>query len=944
MTVFMPHVAMATAGVEDRCDGRYLNWTGADGLQAVSSYTRNVSGVTVEIENGALHINDTGANAATVQFNLNHGTPNYVIQYDFKYISKLNGSPWFTMINNPAIVVNARLDLWPAYFYYGGAKMPHGRILDAAGLPYSTTGGSDYGQFPRNVWCRVIIERFDARYEITVQNIENEKFIVQRASHAAGPGDMSSLQFTTGSVSLADQSEIYLNNIKVGQAITRNPGIPPDKGLQIQASAYDKIPIYTGVIMPTPRQVEYPDAYISLENIAIITDNNFAANSSPIQYLEQKIKLAGGKVLNTAETRIYIGLGQVKVPNSETIVKAPEKREGYTVKILDKNTIVAAGSDKLGALWAIVSMVQMMTCQDGKPVMKEFNCVDWPQYNYRGMWLCNGNPDQASSFAIAFKLNNILFYYPSMLISEKPAWMSKYYGNYWFDHAPPPEWLAAVKHLGEKLTPLGIKWQVGFRPLYNNPQNNYPEKIDSKSDEQFNALLEYMVPIVNAGGGITIAYDDIRFPLSKADEKNFGSAREADIYFVNKVYNKFKKGNSDFEMNFCPPFYWGPGYEPREYGESRDEYLYAIGKRLPEDIKIYWTGKSVWAGKVEKSHVDWIVERIKRRPLMTMNETGSSHIHTYHYATDPIAVWQQHYKGFYDAVDFCQLTSLPCFASFLITESDYLWNPSKYNPVQAPLEASAKLVGKENVPLLEKLNKALAKLEKYSFKATPGAVKDLPQIQKDLNLLNGLWAEAMQTKNAEMFKAYTGFADWTARANTFEKQVVAAQKTMGREFGEKFQEIVKTAEREVDFNSMQDIIFSPFSFSGGLNPIVYNFKQEENRLCTGIRSKSSPYKEMTASFKLETPPMQAYQMLVCGQDHDAKDPCKIAIEVNGNQIFTGPNPFKAFKWGIHKLDIAAKYLKEGENILIIRSLEDTGSTNGPPFFLLNYIVIKSIKK
>ena len=709
-------------------------------------------------------------------------------------------------------------------------------------------------------------------------------------------------------------------------------------------TAYDKVPIYTGIIYPTPQQVSYIDGYISFENVKIHTDKNLSINDSRIKYLAKKIKLAGGEISSNARTKIYVGLKQVKVPGFEAAIKAPDKKEGYTVKILNKNTIAAVGNDKLGTLWAIVSMVQMMTHQDEKPVMKKFNCVDWPKHNYRGMWLCTGRPEQALNFAISFKLNNILFYYPSMLISKKPHWMNKHYGNYWFDHAPPKNWLTAVKRLGENLTPLGIKWQVGFRPLYNNKKNNYPEKIDSRSDAQFNALLKYMTPVVDAGGGISIQYDDIRFPISKADKKNFGSAREADIYFVNKVYNKFKKKNPDFEMSFCPPFYWGPDYEPKEYGESRDEYLYAIGQRLPKDISIYWTGKSVWAGKVEKSHVDWITERIKRRPLVAMNTNGSHHIHTYHYATDPVHIWRQHYSGFYDAVKFSQLSMIPHFVSFLATESDFLWNPLKYDPVQSPLAASAKLVGKENISLLKNMNKTLSKLEKYSFKATPGAVKNLAQIKKDLKVFNDLWAKAMKTQNAEMFKVYTGFANWTSRANIFGRQVIAAKKTMGGKLGKKLKEIAKKATQEVNFNPNRDIIFTPFSFSGGLNPMVYRFKQKDKRLCTGIRSKKSPYKEMTSSFKLKTPPMQAYQMLICGQDDDAKHPCKIAIDVNGNQVFAGPNHLKAFKWEIHKLTIAAKYLKEGENTIVIRSLEDEGPMKGPPFFLLNYIVIKNIKK
>lgn len=709
-------------------------------------------------------------------------------------------------------------------------------------------------------------------------------------------------------------------------------------------TAYDKIPIFTGNIIPTPQEVKYYDDFVSLENVVIVGDKNFGPDNAAIKYLTRKIKLVGGRISADAGTRIYVGLKQVKVPGSGEVLNAPDKPEGYSVKVISENVVAVAGNDRLGTLWGIVSAVQMMTRQDNKPVMKKFDCVDWPAHNYRGMWLCTGTPEMALNFAVAFKMNHFLIYYSQNMLDyrKRPKWMdSKGHGNFWFDNPPTEEWLAAVSDFGEQATALGIKWQVGFRPLQNK---NHYEKIDSRSDAQFNALLKYMEPVVKAGGGISIAYDDIRFPLSEADRKNFGSAREADIFFLNRLYKTLKKTYPDFELSFCPPFYWGPDYEPAEYGESRDEYLYALGERLPKDVDIYWSGKAVWAGQVKKAHVDWITKRIKRKVLMAMNTNGMHHFATYHYGTDPVSIWLKHYDGFYDDVKYSQLTMLPHFASYLGTEADFLWNPAKYNPVQAPLAVSAKLVGQENVALLDMMNKVLSELEQYEYKVSPGAVKKLPEIKSDVTKLNELWAEAMRTQNADMFKVYTGFGSWGELVNIYEKRLEAARNKLGDEFADKVDKIVKTAQSEAGFNPATDIIFTPVDLAGGLNPIVYRFKQNDKRLCTGIRSNKSFNKQMSVSFRMSTPPTHNYKLIICGQDDDSKNACKIAIEVNNNRIFAGANPFKAFEWKTHEFEIPAGALHEGENSFVIKSLEDDGAAKGPPFFLVNYVIIKNIKK
>ena len=74
---------------------------------------------------------------------------------------------------------------------------------------------------------------------------------------------------------------------------------------------------------------------------------------------------------------------------------------------------------------------------------------------------------------------------------------------------------------------------------------------------------------------------------------------------------------------------------------------------------------------------------------------------------------------------------------------------------------------------------------------------------------------------------------------------------------------------------------------------------------------------------------------------DSPEKCPVRIELNGNLIFEGKNPFNRFGWNVRKFKIPAGILKEGANSLTISNTADSGNVSGPPFFMLNYAVLKA---
>ena len=75
-------------------------------------------------------------------------------------------------------------------------------------------------------------------------------------------------------------------------------------------------------------------------------------------------------------------------------------------------------------------------------------------------------------------------------------------------------------------------------------KNNYI--FNASSEKDFKIIYDYCLLVAKNNGGVYLALDDFRFPLSNADKKKFGTAREADTYFINRLYSSVKKTISEF--------------------------------------------------------------------------------------------------------------------------------------------------------------------------------------------------------------------------------------------------------------------------------------------------------------------------------------------------------------------------------------------------------------
>lgn len=102
---------------------------------------------------------------------------------------------------------------------------------------------------------------------------------------------------------------------------------------------------------------------------------------------------------------------------------------------------------------------------------------------------------------------------------------------------------------------------------------------------------------------------------------------------------------------------------------------------------------------------------------------------------------------------------------------------------------------------------------------------------------------------------------------------------------------------------------------------------------------------MQASFSLDVTPSGPAQLTIEGMDSEDAAKTEIAIEVNGTQIYVGPDPLpnddlplETGTWAQHSFSIDAKLLRVGRNTITIRN-RSPGAFGLPPFFMLDYAIV-----
>ena len=97
---------------------------------------------------------------------------------------------------------------------------------------------------------------------------------------------------------------------------------------------------------------------------------------------------------------------------------------------------------------------------------------------------------------------------------------------------------------------------------------------------------------------------------------------------------------------------------------------------------------------------------------------------------------------------------------------------------------------------------------------------------------------------------------------------------------------------------------------------------------------AGPRSEMTAVFLLGGKPQFPLFLHLQARNNDTAGMCPIAIRLNGQPAFEGPNGFTSDRWEGRKFPLPGKWLKVGRNEVTIVNTAKQGGVGAPPWFMV----------
>ncbi len=704
-------------------------------------------------------------------------------------------------------------------------------------------------------------------------------------------------------------------------------------------------PYDAGGIVPVPERVEYGDAHLPIGRVGLVLGKGVAADDPRVRLLAERIVRYGGRAeviqaANAARWPLVLSLGETGLAE----IQAPAHPEGYAFRMVRPGLVAVAWRDNLGFTWAVTSLAQLVGPKGFRPAAVE----DWPAVARRiggiprrldsRKWFSDYTSPELLNMALYAKNNEIILSYTALIPNHGP-------NTYWRE--PRPErFLAQLKRIGEALNPLGITWYCGIIAFGKRDSPQQQEwMLDSGSDRDFEILMKLCTAIAEAGGNPMFYWEDHRKPIGKADRERFGSAREADIFLVNRLYHALRVKYPKLRFIFCPPFYHGPEGAPSPFlDEDREEYLRGIGARFPKDVDICWTGPRVCSTHVTREHLQWITGLLGRKPLYFQNRADYGRRPVVYYPGDHLKGFQTFYfPGFLKEIDGYYFNYSNPVLNALV--SQFLWNPDAYDPARTSDAVLAQYLGVELQPALKRLHDALNAFNRTEFRVTPGAVRDLPRLTRARDEGIAAYREMLAARPAAAPLALDYTLPFLNHAIAFVHQL---EQRIGLEaFDAAAEAIRKTAVREAGLSAATDRLVTSFDLDGA-PPRKYRQRRSggknytEERWCVVVNGSRTNFGRITFDFPAHPWPAEGdYELIVCALDDDAPVPCPIRITVNNFVAHEGPAPFQRDGWTLHTFRIPGKEIFRGNHVLL-ENLAPSDAIAGPPFLCVAYCIVRKL--
>ena len=242
----------------------------------------------------------------------------------------------------------------------------------------------------------------------------------------------------------------------------------------------------------------------------------------------------------------------------------------------------------------------------------------------------------------------------------------------------------------QRLRAHSIEPTAQIRPSVNG------QALVVSDDTMMRAYLDKLDGLYDLGfRALAVCSDDLygkqdRFEPA-ADMKAFRNIAEVHSRMINRVCEHFARKPEPVRIVFCPHVYVRQGRSrsvadgviPRIAGMRGTDYLREIGRDMPKDVLLYWTGNYGRPHTITADDADYWAEMIGRPPLLWHNSSLC-------YGCQPLDGLSpdlgEHVTGYmlngrFPRIAYVGPRRINLFGVLAaMTAADYVWNPKDYGP------------------------------------------------------------------------------------------------------------------------------------------------------------------------------------------------------------------------------------------------------------------------
>ncbi|WP_134684799.1 protein O-GlcNAcase [Brevibacillus migulae] len=208
-------------------------------------------------------------------------------------------------------------------------------------------------------------------------------------------------------------------------------------------------------------------------------------------------------------------------------------------------------------------------------------------------------------------------------------------------------------------------------------------------EEDFSILLEKFRQMFSAGiRHFGLFFDDIPMTLLHEDDLQcYDSLATAHADVTLRFWRQLQSWSDENRLVICPTLYNGLGNEP---------YIVELGRLLPQEIMIFWTGRFVCSPYLTEGDAAKFVEWTGHRPLYWDNYPVNDLAMANELHIGPLlhrdpALYRHAHGYVANAMELVESSKIP-----LITTGHYLSNPEGYDPEKSWKQAIREIAGEQD--------------------------------------------------------------------------------------------------------------------------------------------------------------------------------------------------------------------------------------------------------